>query len=361
MSERYEHADEDQRALLLRVAREAMVEHGLEPDFPARGAGRGGRAARALRRTATGRDLRELPWCSIDNDDSRDLDQLTVAEALPAAARGSWWRWPTSAPLVAPGSAVDAHAGANTTSVYTPPQIFPMLPERLSTDLTSLNPGEDRLAVVVEMTVDDGGAVGDRATSTARSCATTPSSPTRAWAPGSRARRQMPAALAAVPGLAENLRLQDQAAQRLQAHRHEHGALELETIEVRARLRRRHGERPRGRRAQPRQGDHRGLHDRRQRRDRPLPRRSAASRSCAAWCARPSAGSASSTSPLDHGDELPAEPDAKALHDFLVGAARRIRCASPTSRSRSSSCSARASTWPSLPGRGGRPATSAWR
>ena len=140
-------------------------------------------------------------------------------------------------------------------------------------------------------------------------------------------------------------------AQRLKAHRHEHGALELETDRGAGAVRRRHGERARGRGAQPRQGADRGLHDRRQRRHRPLPRSAAASRSCAASCARPSAGSASSTLARDLGDRLPAEPDAPACTPSCSGAARPIRCASPTSRSRSSSCSAAASTWRASPAR----------
>ena len=108
-----------------------------------------------------------------------------------------------------------------------------MLPERLSTDLTSLSADEDRSAMVVDMTVDGSVRSSPRAC-TARSCATRPSSRTAsvgAWLEG---RGALPAGVAAVPGLADNLRLQDAAAQRLKAWRHEHGALELETLEARA-------------------------------------------------------------------------------------------------------------------------------
>ena len=95
-----------------------------------------------------------LPWCSIDNDDSRDLDQLTVARANGGAANVLVAVADVDA-LVRTGSAIDAHAATNTTSVYTAAGIFPMLPEKLSTDLTSLGEGEERLAVVVDMTVND--------------------------------------------------------------------------------------------------------------------------------------------------------------------------------------------------------------
>src|SRR6185436_6873723 len=97
------------------------------------------------------RDLRTLLWCSIDNDSSRDLDQLTVAERLPAGAVKVLVAVADVDALVKTASPIDRHAETNTTSVYTVAQIFSMLPERLSTDLTSLNEGEDRLALVIEM------------------------------------------------------------------------------------------------------------------------------------------------------------------------------------------------------------------
>ena len=225
---------EQQRALLLSVARRAMVERGLEPDFP----------AAALDETlalpgapgsgdAGVRDLRELLWCSIDNDDSRDLDQLTVAEALTGGDVRIMVAVADVGAAVGPGSALDAHAGVNTTSVYTPARNFPMLPERLSTDLTSLNQDQDRLALVVERVVDGGGDGGAPAISRARvrNRAKLAYSSVGAWLEG---QGEVPAKIAAITGLADNLRLQDRAAQRLKAFRHQHGALELETIEFRA-------------------------------------------------------------------------------------------------------------------------------
>jgi VacB/RNase II family 3'-5' exoribonuclease len=225
-------ARESERALLLRVARSAMLERGLEPDFPpaalaeVAALGDGAAAGGAL-------DLRALPWCSIDNDDSRDLDQLTVA-ALPAGGYTSIRVAVADvSAMVTPGSALDRHARANTTSVYTPPRNFPMLPDRLSTDLTSLNQDADRLAVVVEIAVDADGVCGDSKVYRAlvRNHAKLAYHAVGAWLDGT---GPLPAAVASAPALGDNLKLQDGVAQRLKAHRHDQGALELETVEVRA-------------------------------------------------------------------------------------------------------------------------------
>src|SRR5437899_2626870 len=105
------------------------------------------------------RDLRGLIWCSIDNDDSRDLDQLTVAEDLGGGNVRAMVAVADVDALVKKGTPIDDHARQNTTSVYTAAQIFPMLPEKLSTDLTSLNESEDRVAVIVDITVDPSGNV----------------------------------------------------------------------------------------------------------------------------------------------------------------------------------------------------------
>ena len=105
------------------------------------------------------RDLRGLLWCSIDNDSSRDLDQLSVAERLASGTVKVLVAVADVDAVVKRGSPIDRHAQTNTTSVYTAAEIFPMLPERLSTDLTSLGEGEDRLALVVEMEVAADGSV----------------------------------------------------------------------------------------------------------------------------------------------------------------------------------------------------------
>ncbi len=226
---------EGQRALLLRVARRAMLARGLEPEFPVEALAEAQRLeAPSAPYGADVRDLRELPWCSIDNDDSRDLDQLTVAAPIPGGARIMVAIADVSASVL-PGSAVDGHAGVNTTSIYTVPQNFPMLPERLSTNLTSLGPGEDRMAIVVESVVGDStsGATSRVYRAVVRNQAKLAYSSVGAWLEG---RAEMPEAIGAVAGLADNLRHQDLAAQRLKARRHENGALDLETLQVRARF-----------------------------------------------------------------------------------------------------------------------------
>jgi exoribonuclease-2 len=227
-------AREQQRALLLRVARRAMLERGLAPDFPpAVAAELKALALPSLSQAPDFRDLRPLRWCSIDNDDSRDLDQLTVAESLPGGAARILIAIADVSADVSPASALDQHAGTNTTSVYTPARNFPMLPDRLSTDLTSLVEGEDRLAIVTDVTVDAVGHCGAVAVYPAvvRNQAKLAYSGVGAWLAGE---GPLPAAAARAEGLAENLRLQDEVAQRLKALRHAQGALELETVDVRA-------------------------------------------------------------------------------------------------------------------------------
>src|SRR5436190_17671853 len=135
------------RALLAAVARKAMIERGLEPDFPTAAKDEVSAIRSAAAPDAGERDLRNLLWASIDNDDSRDLDQLTVAEPLPGGRTRILVAVADVDAMVKKGTALDSHAVRNTTSVYTPAIIFPMLPEPLSTDLTSLNEEQDRAAV----------------------------------------------------------------------------------------------------------------------------------------------------------------------------------------------------------------------
>ena len=135
-----------------------MRDRGFEPDFSraaeAQVAAFGGPAAPDGRR-----DLRDLIWCSIDNDDSRDLDQLSVARGNSTGDVTVLVAVADVDALVRRDTPVDQHAAHNTTSVYTGAQIFPMLPERLSTDLTSLNENEDRVAMIVDILVKADGSV----------------------------------------------------------------------------------------------------------------------------------------------------------------------------------------------------------
>ena len=227
------------RSLLQAIARRAMLERGLIPDFSVEAlAELAGLKALAINRNRQAtdmpeiRDLRDLIWASIDNDDSRDLDQLTVAKALPADTIEILVAIADVDSIVKKGSAIDVHAGHNTTSVYTAAGVFPMLPERVSTDLTSLNVNEDRLAVVVEMVVGTDGSLhgSDIYRAWVHNHAKLAYNSVAAWLDDN---VTMPQAMAAIDSLAGNLRLQDRAAQQMKGLRHSVGALSLETIQAR--------------------------------------------------------------------------------------------------------------------------------
>jgi VacB/RNase II family 3'-5' exoribonuclease len=220
--------------LLADLAREAMIDRGLLPEFSRETMQEAARIQEGdAERDPSIRDMRALLWCSIDNDDSRDLDQLTYAEPAENGAVRIFVAVADVDALVQKESAIDDHARHNTTSVYTAARIFPMLPERLSTDLTSLNEGEDRLATIAEMLVSPDGSVseGDVYRALVHNHAKLAYNGVGDWLDSD---GEMPAKLAAIPGLAENIRLQDATADRMRAMRHENGALDLETIEPRA-------------------------------------------------------------------------------------------------------------------------------
>ncbi len=223
--------------LLESIAHQAMIDRGLAPDF-SKAAERQAHSIRgpANENHSSIRDLRDLLWCSIDNDDSRDLDQLTVAEDLGAGKVRVLVAVADVDALVKLGSPIDDHARQNTTSVYTAAKIFPMLPEKLSTDLTSLNEAQERIAMVVDITVDSEGKVvaGDVYRARVRNKARLTYNTVGMWLQG---QSGPPPKVQQSPGLAENLKLQDRAADRMRELRHEHGALDLETIEARAVLR----------------------------------------------------------------------------------------------------------------------------
>ena len=216
------------------IARRAMLDRGLLPDFDATVlAELGAISGPATTQIPSVRDLRGLLWASIDNDDSLDLDQLSVAEPLAGGQVKVLVAIADVDALVRKASAIDAHAQHNTTSVYTAARIFSMLPERLSTDLTSLGEGQERLAIVIEMVIDSDGAVlgSDVYRATVLSHGKLAYNSVAAWLAG---QGRMPPRVAAGRGLAEQLRLQDRVAQALKTRRSHHGALTLQTIESRA-------------------------------------------------------------------------------------------------------------------------------
>jgi ribonuclease R len=231
--------DKRHRAILQNIARRAMAARGLLPDFSAQALAELDKiqAPATIGDEPVGallviRDLSDLLWASIDNDDSRDLDQLTVAEAIQGDKVIVRVAVADVDSLVKDGSAVDEHARHNTTSVYTAAETFPMLPERLSTYLTSLNFNEDRLSLVVEMAIGADGSLQDSDVYRARvrNHAKLAYNSVAAWLEGI---GPVPEAIAPVDGLAENLRLQDRVAQSMKNLRHVHGALTLETVEAR--------------------------------------------------------------------------------------------------------------------------------
>ena len=215
------------------IARAAVADAGFEPVFPAEVAREleqidrgGGRAA-----DPEARDLRALLWSSIDNRESRDLDQVEYAERLPAGGYRVLVAIADVDAYVPAGSAIDRHAAVNTVSVYTPAEVFPMLPTRLSNDLTSLVEGEDRLAVVMELALSEGGDVTSKQVYRAavRNHAKMDYESAGAWLEG---RGPAPEAVGRVPGLEAQVRLQDEIAQSLHELRRRCGAIELERAEL---------------------------------------------------------------------------------------------------------------------------------
>ena len=218
---------------LHQIAVEAMRSRGLLPSFTPQ-ALREAEAARVVGPERNGdiRDLRKLTWFSIDNDDTRDLDQLSVAQPLAGGAARLLVAVADVDAMVRPGGAVDGHAGANTTSVYTAAGVFPMLPEVLSTDLTSLHEGQERLAVVVDMLVQADGTVSESALYRASVLNRAKLTYDRisAWLDGA---GPAPAQLASITGLEDQLRLHDRLASQLRQWRQQRGALNIKTIAAR--------------------------------------------------------------------------------------------------------------------------------
>ncbi|MED5617697.1 RNB domain-containing ribonuclease [Ideonella sp. BN130291] len=219
---------------LYRVAVQAMQARGLLPEFSPAAL----QEAQALRHTGPRRDgdirdLRQLTWFSIDNDDTRDLDQLSVAEPLAGGAARLKVAVADVDVMVRPGGAIDGHAATNTTSVYTAAGVFPMLPEALSTDLSSLHEGQERLAVVVDMQVQPDGTVGsvEIYRAVVLNHAKLTYGGVSAWLDDPAA-APLPQ-LHQVPGLEQQLRLHDTVARQLQQWRQRRGALEVNTASAR--------------------------------------------------------------------------------------------------------------------------------
>jgi VacB/RNase II family 3'-5' exoribonuclease len=219
---------------LAHIARQAMIANSLEPDFSAAATAQ----LQGITKAPAGgggavRDLRQLLWCSIDNDDSRDLDQLSVCQPLEGGMVRILVAVADVDGTVGAGTPLDQHAARNTTSVYTVPQIFPMFPERLSTDLTCLAENQERLSLVIDMSISADGSltaseiyraqVVNRAKLAYNSVA--------AWLDG---KGPAPPRVASVAGMDQQLRIQDKVAQALKGVRKKQGALGLTTLEAQA-------------------------------------------------------------------------------------------------------------------------------
>jgi len=218
---------------LTKIAHEAMIERGFIPDFsPAiyQEVSELKPLQISVSNTDT-KDLRNLLWFSIDNDDSRDLDQLTYATNLPQGKNKIYVAVANVDSLVKSTSAINHRAEQNTTSVYTPTKIFPMLPEKLSTDLTSLNPNQDRLAIIFEGVLLPDGTLDEYSIylGYVHNYAQLAYDGLSTWLDGN---SPMPDKVKAVSGLETQIRLQDAISQQLATTRQKLGALSFETIEA---------------------------------------------------------------------------------------------------------------------------------
>jgi len=216
------------------AARQEMIDHGFNPDFPPA-------VEKQLAGIAAGppppasvdvRDLRSLVWSSIDNDTSRDLDQIEVAERVNEGIRIMVGIADVDGDVKA-GTPIDQHAASETTSVYTGVKTFSMLPKRLSTDLTSLNEAADRMSMVVEMVVAGDGSIasGSIYRALVRNQAQLTYNGVGPWLEG---KAGAPAKVAASADLQAQLKLQDEAAQALRQARYRLGALNFDRIEPEA-------------------------------------------------------------------------------------------------------------------------------
>ena len=221
------------RELLIGLATDAMHEQELLTEFSDEVREELAKLEEAARPHSHTRGQTDLLWCSIDNDDSEDLDQLSAAEELDGGRVRILVAVADVDTLVPKGNPIDEHAKQNTTSVYMPGHVFPMLPERLSTDLTSLNPDVERCAIVFDMVVDARGNLEEEQVYPAlvKNRAKLAYNGVGAWLAGE---GELPAAARAVDGMAETIRVQDRVAQALKERRYERGALEFASREAHA-------------------------------------------------------------------------------------------------------------------------------
>ncbi|HEX7895887.1 MAG TPA: RNB domain-containing ribonuclease [Terriglobales bacterium] len=215
------------------MAKQVMLEHGFEPEFPAavqqQLAKMNGNLARG---DGNARDMRALLWSSIDNDTSRDLDQIEVAEKLPDGRVKVMIGIADVDAFVPKACPIDDHAAKETTTVYTGVRIFPMLPEQLSTGSSSLLEDQDRLAIVIEFVVDQDGNSGGGTVYPAmvRNKAQLTYNAIGSWLDNGAA---PPPKVAASADLQSQLRLQNEVAQALRKQRSARGALNIDSTEVR--------------------------------------------------------------------------------------------------------------------------------
>jgi len=216
------------------IAKTIMEQRGFEPDFPAAVSDQLAKLRQNPPQIAAGgdvRDLRNLLWSSIDNDTSRDLDQIEVAERAPNGDVKVMIGIADVDAFVPKQTPIDQHAATETTTVYTGVRNFPMLPEELSTGITSLLDGQDRLAIVIEFVIDSSGAVtsAELYRALVRNQAQLQYNSLGAWLEGA---GEAPAKVQQSNELQQQLKLQDEVAQRLKGQRQQHGALNLQTDEV---------------------------------------------------------------------------------------------------------------------------------
>ena len=225
MTAGHEHENHD----LLTFANRAVREQGFQPDFDSAVEAQVAKLAPEAG-GAPIRDLRALLWSSIDNTESRDLDQVEVAEALPNGDIRVMVGIADVDAYVAKDSPIDQHAKANATSVYTGARVYAMIPERLSTDLTSLNEGEDRLAIVIETVIAPDGTERTRDVYRAQvhNRAKLAYEEVGEWLEGG----QPPARIRGDAAMIGQLKIQSEANDRIEAQRDRSGALELDTIEA---------------------------------------------------------------------------------------------------------------------------------